>query len=219
MPCITFNLPPELLQAQTDLAGFTDKMLALSGESCNLFGILGLKDLESKIHSILGVVGNAMGAVNDIIATVQNLLNSVLDTALAAIAIVLDNILGGINKIIDFAQSAVNSVTGMIDDALGLIGQSAGVSELLACAGVLGQVLNLPSNVTSNINKISGLLSGGTPITDIANAMIAEGKGILSNKVDSEIRGLLYDVTSKVNDSQDLINLNLSELGRNSCVV
>lgn len=219
MPCISINMPSALLAAQGALGAATELMLKASGESCNLFGILGLDDLETGIQSLLGTIGNAMGFINNAIAQIQNILNSVLDTAAAFVSGIMETILGGLGSIVDFAQSAVTSVTGMIDGALAMIGQSAGVSELLACTGVVGQLLNLPSGVTDNIDKITGLLSGGTPITDIANAVIADAKNAFANEVNSKVDELLTGIEDKVNGSQDLIDLSIRSLGSVSCVV
>lgn len=219
MACISINLPSSITAAQSTLAGATDTFLSLSGESCNIFGALGLGELETGIQNILGAIGGAMGFINDAIAQIEGILNNVLDTALGAIGAILDTVLGSIGQIVDFAQNAITSVTGMIDEALGLLAEKAGISELVACAGVLGQLGAFPANVTDKINTITGLLSGGTPVTDIANAMIADAKGAFMESVNGALSGLTDGIANSINGSQDLITANIDALRNFSCAV
>lgn len=219
MACITLNIPQDLLNVQNSLGQATDTMLALTGESCNIFGALGLGSLEAGIQGILGTIGSAMGAVNNALAQIQGILNSVLDTALGAITNVLNTVLGGINQIFDFAQNAIASVTSMIDNAIGVLAQRANFSQILACAGVLGQLGAFPANTTASINQLQGLLSSGNPIGSIADTMIAGAKNAFSNSVTSAVNGLTSQIATQVNGSQDLINLNVDALRGFSCVV
>lgn len=219
MACITVNTPQFLLDAQDALGQATNTMLALTGETCNIFGALGLGALESGIQGILGTIGSALGAVNNAIAQIQNVLNSVLDTALGAIADVLNTVLGGISQIIDFAQNAISAVTGMIDDAIGILAERANLSQILACAGVLGQVGLFPANTTSKINQLKSLIDSGNPITTIADTMIEEAKNALQSSVTGAVNDLTGQIADKVNASQDLINLNVNALRDFSCVV
>lgn len=219
MACITLNVPQDLLNVQNSLGQATNTMLALTGESCNIFGALGLGSLEAGIQGILGTIGSAMGAVNNALAQIQGILNSVLDTALGAITSVLNTVLGGINQIFNFAQSAIASVTSMIDNAIGVLAQRANFSQILACAGVLGQIGAFPANTTASINQLQGLLNSGNPIGGIADTMIAGAKSAFSNSVTSAVNGLTSQIATQVNGSQDLINLNVNALRNFSCVV
>lgn len=219
MACITLNVPQDLLNVQNSLGQATNTMLALTGESCNIFGALGLSSLEAGVQGILGTIGSAMGAVNNALAQIQGILNSVLDTALGAITSVLNTVLGGINQIFNFAQSAIASVTSMIDNAIGVLAQRANFSQILACAGVLGQIGAFPANTTASINQLQGLLNSGNPIGGIADTMIAGAKSAFSNSVTSAVNGLTSQIATQVNGSQDLINLNVDVLRGFSCVV
>lgn len=219
MACISINTPEFLTTAQNSLSQATDIMAALSGESCNVFGALGLEGVEEGIQNVLGAVGSAMSAVNNAIAQVQNILNSVLDTALGAVNQILNNITNAINSIANFAQEAIGSITGLIDDAINLLAERAGISEILACAGTLGQIGLLPPNVTDKLDKLSSFLSSDTPVRDIANQMIADAKNSLTSKIQDTVGGIVGDIGSKVNGSQDLITLNVDQLMSFSCAV
>lgn len=217
--CISLDLPPEITALQGQLATATNTFLALSGESCNLFGALGLGELEKGIHGILGTIGSAMGVINDFITQIEEILANVLDTALGAIATILGTVLGAIDTVLTFAKDAITSVTGMIDGALNLLAEKAGLSEILACAGVLGQLGLFPANVTNNINTITGLLNSGTPVTNIANAMMAEAQGNFVNDVNTSLNELTDRIATSINSSQDLINVNVGGLRDFSCSV
>lgn len=219
MACISINVPPALTNAQNSLGQATDAMLALTSESCNIFGALGVPQLEQGVQTILGAVGNAMGAVNDAIAQVQNILNSVLDTELGAVSDILNTITNGISQIFDFAQSAISSVTGMIDQAVGVLAEKANLTEILSCAGVLGQLGAFPPNVTDKINAVSGLLATGAPVTSIADSLIAGAKNSLVESATSGLDNLTSQIADKVNGSQDLISLNVDALRNFSCAV
>lgn len=219
MACISINLPPEITNVQNSLAQATNAMLAVTGESCNLFGALGVPQLEKGIQDILGAVGNAMGAVNSAIAQVQGILNNVLDTALGAISQILNTITSGISQIFEFAQNAVTSVTGMIDQAVNILAEKANLSEILACAGVLGQLGAFPANVTDKINAVSGLLNSGAPVTSIAESMIAGAKNSFVESVNGSLGNITGQIADKVNGSQDLIALNVDALRNFSCAV
>jgi phage-related protein len=219
MACITITPPSFLTQAQGTLSQATDIMAALSGESCNVFGALGLQGVESGIQNVLGAVGNAMGAVNSAIAQIQNILNSVVDTALGTINQILSSITSAINQIANFAQNAISSITGLIDDAIGVLKERAKISEILACAGTLSQIGLLPSNVTKTIDQINGFLSSDTPVRDIANQMIADAKNSLTSKIQDTVGGIVGNIGNQVNSAQDLINVNVNQLASFSCAI
>ncbi len=217
--CISINIPPALTAAQTTLSGVTDKMAALSGESCNVFGLLGLKDVEKGIQGILGAVGSAMSAVNDAIAQVQNILNNVFDTAVKTINTILKGIQDAIDQVAAFATSVISEITSQIDDAINLLAERAGISEILACAGTLAQVGLLPPNVTPTLNKLNGFLSSDTPVKDIANQMIADAKNSLNSTVKNTVDGFVADIGNQINAAQDIIEVNVAQLGQYSCAI
>jgi hypothetical protein len=219
MACISLPIPSSLLDAQSALNSATNTMLTLTGETCNIFGLLGLGDLEAGIQNILGVIGSAMGFINDTISAVQDLLNGILDTALSAVNDIIENILGGINQVLDFAQGAVNAVTGMIDEAINVLAEKANLAQILACAGVLDQLGAFPPNVTSTINDISGFLAADTPITDITNLLISGARDNLMNNITGGISNITGQIADKINGSQDLIDLNINSLGQFTCAV
>lgn len=217
MACISINTPDFLTNAQGSLSQVTDAMAALSGESCNVFGALGLDGVESGIQDILGKVGSAMSAVNDAIAQVQNVLNSVVDTALSAVNQILENITGAINQVANIAQQAIGSVTGFIDEAIGALAERAKISEILSCAGTLGQIGLLPGNVTEKLDQISSFLSSDTPVKDIANNMISGIKDDLTGRIQEAVGGFVTNIGDTVNSAQDLINVNIGQLSSFSC--
>lgn len=219
MACISINPPPALLAAQGALSQATDIMAALSGESCNVFGALGLQGVEDGIQTMLGAVGSAMGAINNALAQVQNILNSVVDTALGAVNALLDGITNSITQIANFAQNAISGITGLIDDAIGQLVERAGISELLACAGTLGQIGLLPANVTEKLDKLNSFLSSDTPVKDIANQMIADAKNELTSKIQNTMQGFVGEIGNKINRQQDLIDINVSQLASFSCAI
>lgn len=218
MACITIETPPFLAEAQNALSTATDVMAALSGESCNVFGALGLQGVEEGIQNILGAVGGAMSAVNNAIAQIQNVLNSVVDTALGAINNILTTITGAISQVTAFAQNAISGITGLIDDAIGVLKERAKISEIIACAGTLAQIGIFPPNVTQTIDKIKGFLDSDTPVRDIANQMIADKLNDLTNKIQDTVGGFVSDIGQQVNGAQDIISVNLTQLGNFSCV-
>lgn len=218
MACIKINTPEALLNAQAGLSRATDVMLALSGESCNVFGALGLEGVEDGIQNLLGAVGGAMGAVNNAIAQAQEILNSVIESALGTVNQILDTITNSITQIANFAQNAIGSITGLIDDAIGVLAEKAKISEILACAGTLGKLGLFPSNVTASIDKLTGFLSSDTPVTDIANQMIADAKDQLTTKIQDTVGGFVADIGNQINSSQDLIAVNVNSLRDLSCV-
>lgn len=218
MACISINPPEELLNIQNALSQATDVMVALSGESCNVFGALGLEGVEQGIQNIMGTVAGAMSTVNNVIAQVQQVLNSVVDTALGAVNNIISSITNGIGQIANFAQTAIGSITGLIDDAIKVLAEKAKISEILACAGVLGQLGVFPPNVTQKIDKITNLLKSGNPVTTIANEMIAEAKDQLLGKINDTVTDLTSKIGFEVNSSQDLIRVNANALREFSCV-
>lgn len=217
MACISINTPDFLTNAQGALSQATDVMAALSGESCNVFGALGLEGVEEGIQNILGTVGTAMSAVNNAIAQVQNILNNVIDTALGAVNQILEQITGAINQVANIAQQAIGSITGLVDEAIGVLAERAKISEILACAGTLSQIGLLPPNVTETLDQISSFLSSDTPVRDIANQMIADAKDALTSKIQNTVGGLVGEIGNQVNRSQDLIDVNVSRLASFSC--
>jgi phage-related protein len=219
MACISLNLPAEITNAQNAVSQATDAFLALSGESCNIFGALGVPELEQGVQTILGAVGGAMGAINSAIEQATQILNSVVDTALGAVSEILNTIKSGIDQVFAFAQDAIGSVTGMIDQAISVLAEKAKVTEILACAGVLGQLGAFPSNVTDKINGINSLLSTGAPVTTIANEMIAGAKDSFMTAANTELNRVMEGIGDKINGSQDLISVNIEALRNFSCAV
>lgn len=212
MAIISINPPKFLTDAQNTLTDVTDKFLALSGEACNIFGALGLDNVEQGIQSILGAIGGAMGAINGAIAQVEQLLNSVAESALGLVNQALGAITGAIEQIANFAQTAINSITGLIDEAIGVLAERAKIAEILACAGTLGQVGLLPANVTAKVDKLKGFLSSDTPISDIANQMVSDAKNQLTGKIQNTVGGFVDNISNQINSAQDIINVNLNSL-------
>lgn len=217
MSCIRIPLPSVLTDAAAELGRATDTMAALTGESCNLFGILGLGALEDGINQIFDAIGNAMAMVNEMIGKVEQLLNGIVEAALGPVFQLIAGIKNSIDTMIGFAQNAINQVTGMIDDALGLIAQKAGFAQIAACIGALGSIANFPPGVTSAVDKMNQLANGGTPVSDLANAMIADAKSAFMDEVNGKIDGLMGGIEDAINGAQNLIELDLGALGANGC--
>jgi phage-related protein len=230
MACISYS--PEILGAlssvQATLSQITNGLLALSGETCNIFGALGalgvpanivqgIRNIEQGVQQILGSVGTVLAAVNSALAQVQTILNNVLDTALGAIDQALGAITGAIGQVAAIAQQAATAITGYIDEAIGLLKERAGISEILACAGVLSQLGILPTGITQKIDQITQLVRGGFSVSQIVNQMIADARDDLVNRAKEAVGGFVTDIGNQINSAQNIINVNINQLRSFSC--
>lgn len=232
MACISYS--PEILgtlsSTQNTLGQTTNGLLALSGETCNIFGALGsmgvpqeiqegIQNIEQGVQQILGSVAIAMAAINTALAQVQNILNSVVDTALGTIDQALGAINSAIGSVSTLAQQAASSITGFNNEAISVLRERAGISEILACAGVLGQLGALPAGITEKIDQITQLVQGGLSVSQIVNQMIADVRDDLVNRAQEAVEGFVADIGNRINSVQNIIDVNVGALRNFSCAV
>lgn len=215
--CISFQIPSVLTDAQTAFGNLVEAFAALSGEACNIFGLLGLGELETAIQNVLGAIGDIMGKINNFINDITSKLQGVIDTALGAINDMISQVTGLIDQLGGMITDAISQITGFLDQALGILGDLAGVNEMLACLGVLSKLAGFPPHITAKLDAVTALLAGGTPITDIAKTVMAGAINDLKNNVLGAMQGIVDNITGGINSVLGGITIGLSLAGTASC--